>query len=137
VGDGAVRRVVTSKKPREAREEDVAAKPANPLDAVSPPVAALVEICRCGREDVWRAVSRAVFQRVRSPQALVRRAAVDSVAQLYRHVGADLLVALPEQLPALAELLADPAAEVKGAAEGLKKVIEEYAGESIDRYLEE
>jgi len=64
------------------------------------------------RQDVWRAISRAVLQRARHRSPSVRREALHAATTLYRRLGADFLAALPEQLPALAELLADPVAEV-------------------------
>ena len=54
---------------------------------------------------------------------------------MYKAVGDELIVHLPETVPYLSELLEDDREQVEMSARRLIKLIEEYLGESLEDHL--
>lgn len=65
---------------------------------------------------------------MRSEEAAVRLAAVETLTALYAKLGEDWLPLLPESVPVIAELMEDDEEEVERAVQRLVVKVEEFLG---------
>jgi U3 small nucleolar RNA-associated protein 10 len=72
----------------------------------------------------------------RDPNPSVRWHALSAIQELYRQLGEEFLILLPETVPYLAELMEDEHHEVETCCQHTITVIEGYLGESLQKYLQ-
>ena len=87
-------------------------------------------------EKAWRQINRNVLMQTRKPSPAVRFAALRVTQELFKTLGEDFMMMLPESIPFLSELMEDESEEVEALCQRLMKQLEEMSGEKLDEYLE-
>ena len=86
-------------------------------------------------DQMWKPLHHAILRRTRSDVAMVRKAALSVVHQLFNRLGESYMVMLPETVPYLAELMEDDNSEVEALCQRVIKDIEVLSGESLQAYF--
>jgi U3 small nucleolar RNA-associated protein 10 len=89
-----------------------------------------------GSEKIWRQLNRNLLMKTRDTNPRVRFAALRIVQELFKTIGEDFLMMLPESIPFLSELMEDENDEVERLTQKVTKELEEMSGEKMDEYLE-
>ena len=74
--------------------------------------------------------------KTRKPTPAVRFAALRITQELFKTLGEDFMLMLPESIPFLSELMEDESEDVEALCQQLMKELEEISGEKLDEYLE-
>ncbi|KAJ3226267.1 HEAT repeat-containing protein 1 [Clydaea vesicula] len=86
-------------------------------------------------DDLWKPLIQSILMTSREEDAEIKITTLKSLEELYRLLGEDLLVFLPETIPFLAELNEDDDPKVEKASLKLCSVVEGYLGESLEQYF--
>lgn len=90
---------------------------------------AIVELANAAQsEDHFKFINTQVLQHMRSEDAGVRLAAVETMTELYAKMGEEWLPLLPESVPFIAELMEDDEEDIERAAQRLIAKVEEFLG---------
>ncbi|RPB13149.1 hypothetical protein P167DRAFT_564665 [Morchella conica CCBAS932] len=90
---------------------------------------AIVELAHAAQsEEHFKLINTRVLALMRSEEAAVRLAAVETLTALYAKLGEDWLPLLPESVPVIAELMEDDEEEVERAVQRLVVKVEEFLG---------
>jgi U3 small nucleolar RNA-associated protein 10 len=87
-------------------------------------------------ETCWKSLNYQLLLKTRDPNPSVRWHALSAIQELYRQLGEEFLILLPETVPYLAELMEDEHHEVETCCHHTITVIEGYLGESLQKYLQ-
>ncbi|KAL1918828.1 uncharacterized protein VTP21DRAFT_2850 [Calcarisporiella thermophila] len=88
-----------------------------------------------GNEAHWKPLSHRVLMKTRHDSAEVRLGALKVVEEFYSRLGEEFLILLPETIPFLAELMEDEDDRVEKQTQEVVRLIEQYLGESLDKYF--
>lgn len=90
---------------------------------------AIVELANAAQsEDHFKFINTQVLKHMRSEDAGVRLAAVETMTKLYAKMGEEWLPLLPESVPLIAELMEDDDEDVERAVQRLIVKVEEFLG---------
>jgi U3 small nucleolar RNA-associated protein 10 len=88
-----------------------------------------------GRDAFWKQLNQKLLGMTRHTEPKVRVSVLTVLSELYRKLGEEFVILLPETIPYLAELLEDEVEEVEISCRHLISEIEGIVGESIQEYL--
>ena len=89
-----------------------------------------------GKDLQWKPLNHKLLMATRSRVAVVRIAAIDAIHELFKTIGEEYLLLLPESLPFLSELMEDDSPDVVHHTVAAIRFIEELSGEKLDTYLQ-
>lgn len=85
---------------------------------------------------LWKPLNHKLLMMTRENNRHLRIAALKALHQLFREVGEEYLLLLPECLPFISELVEDEDEAVLNLTVEMVKFIENLSGESLDQYLQ-
>ncbi|KAI9138419.1 hypothetical protein BKA69DRAFT_774326 [Paraphysoderma sedebokerense] len=89
-----------------------------------------------GNDGYWKPLNHQVLMLTRESEPEVRKMALLTVKEFYSRLGEELLGLLPETIPFLAECMEDDDIQVEKTTQELIAHIEQYLGESLQKYFE-
>ena len=89
-----------------------------------------------GSDKLWKPLNYQLLLRTHHSNSDVRLASLRCVLELWKRLGVDMVVLLPETLPSLAEVMEDANPDVEHAAQELAGMMQSHLGsESLKDYL--
>jgi U3 small nucleolar RNA-associated protein 10 len=100
-------------------------------------VPSLAQLAVCvGTDTLWKPLNYQVLLRTRHESARVRYAALKVIQEMYRRLGEELLVLLPESVPFLAELMEDSDPRVERLCRDVIVQLEKFLGaDALQQYF--
>ena len=89
-----------------------------------------------GKDILWKPLNHKLLLATRSRSTAVRIAAIDTIHELFKAIGEEYLLLLPESLPFLSELMEDDSPDVVQHTIEAIRFIEDLSGEKLDTYLQ-
>jgi len=87
-------------------------------------------------EDMWKSLNKQVMMQSRHENPEVRIISLKALEELYKRLGEEFLILLPETVPFLAELMEDDNEEVEKLTQKVLNQIQQYLGEDISKYFQ-
>ncbi|RDD43642.1 HEAT repeat-containing protein 1 [Trichoplax sp. H2] len=84
---------------------------------------------------LWKPLHYQICLKTRHKSPQVRFASVKIIGELYRRLGENFILLLPETIPFLAELMEDESVEVEKECQEVVAVIENITGESVEKFF--